>query len=90
MQQTTNKLIAGLIVLLGLAAGYLYNIYLVDSFSLVSPASSQKVNPEKLQKMIGEINWKITDNDQFKSLEIYGESPVDKGVTGKKDIFAPI
>ncbi|KKR09517.1 MAG: hypothetical protein UT43_C0007G0004 [Parcubacteria group bacterium GW2011_GWC1_39_29] len=90
MQQTTNKLIAGLIILLGLAVGYLYDIYFVESFSLVTPALSQKVSPEKLQKMIGEINWKIIDSDQFKSLEAYGESPVDKGVTGKKDIFAPI
>ena len=90
MQQTTNKLIAGLIILLGLATGYIYNVYFVESFSIVFSASSQKVNPDKLQRMIGGINWNIIDSPQFKSLEKFGESPVDKGVTGKKDIFAPI
>jgi hypothetical protein len=40
--------------------------------------------------MISGINWNIIDSPQFKSLEKFGESPVDKGVTGKKDIFAPI
>ena len=90
MRQTTNKLIAGLIILLGLAIGYIYNIYFVESLSLVSPASSQKIDPDKLQRMISGINWDIVDSPQFKSLEKFGESPVDKGVTGKRDIFAPI
>jgi hypothetical protein len=90
MQQTTNKLIAGLIILLGLAAGYIYNIYFVESFILIPSVPSQKVNPDKLQRMISGINWNIVDSPQFKSLEKFGESPVDKGLTGKRDIFAPI
>lgn len=90
MQQTSNRLISLLIVLLGLAAGYIYSIYYIEALNLVTPASSQKVTPAKLEKMIAGINWQITESTQFRSLQTYGESPVDKGVTGKKDIFAPI
>ena len=35
------------------------------------------------------INFSILDNAKYKSLEVFGESPVVPGVTGKKDIFAP-
>jgi len=36
------------------------------------------------------IDFSILDNNKYKALQIFGESPVSPGVTGKKDLFAPI
>ena len=35
------------------------------------------------------IDFSILDDRRFKSLKIFGESPVKPGVTGKRDPFAP-
>lgn len=35
------------------------------------------------------IDFKVLDDSAYKGLIISGESPVNPGITGKKDIFAP-
>ena len=35
------------------------------------------------------IDFSILDDTRFRSLRVFGESPVRPGVTGKRDIFAP-
>jgi hypothetical protein len=89
-QQATNKLILLAIVFLGLALGYMYTIYFVEPMVLPQPQSSSKVNAARLSESINKIKWDVTESLEFKSLEIFGESPVVPGLTGKRDIFAPI
>lgn len=37
------------------------------------------------------MDFSVLENETYKSLEIFGESPVDPGITGeRKDPFAPI
>ncbi|KKS25041.1 MAG: hypothetical protein A2736_00815 [Candidatus Yanofskybacteria bacterium RIFCSPHIGHO2_01_FULL_41_27] len=89
MQSNQNKLLLALIIILGLAAGYIY--YSQFSFSsspVVAPLPiSAKDDLKKFETL--KINFSILDNAKYKSLEVFGESPVVPGVTGKKDIFAP-
>lgn len=38
-----------------------------------------------------DLDFSIFDNESYKSLEIFGENPVDPGITGeRKNPFAPL
>lgn len=90
MQQSTNRLVLILILILGFGAGYFYSLYFVEPLAIKSSPPSRNIDPDKLLKLIQATDLTILDSEQFKSLGTFGESPVDKGITGKKDIFAPI
>ena len=82
-------LYAGLIILVGLVAGYLgYSQLIQPTEASVPPAPiSSKDTLKSFQNL--KIDFSILDSTAYKSLQIFGEMPVNPGVTGKKDIFAP-
>lgn len=72
---------------MGLIAGYLYYSQTSETLTTsLEPAIDQEL--EALSKM--KLDFSILEDKRYKSLEIFGENPVDPGVTGKRNIFAPI
>ncbi|OGM99023.1 MAG: hypothetical protein A2915_03640 [Candidatus Yanofskybacteria bacterium RIFCSPLOWO2_01_FULL_41_34] len=91
-QQSNNQitLIVALIIVLGFAVGYLYySQWAVPArVSIEPPVVAGRDDLNKFENL--KIDFSILDNKKYKALQIFGESPVNPGVTGKKDIFAPI
>ena len=89
-QSNQNILILALIVVLGFAMGYFYySGWAVPARVPVEPPPvSERDNLKMFENM--KIDFSILDNKKYKALDIFGESPVNPGSTGKKDIFAPI
>lgn len=85
-----SLLILVMIILLGIVGGYFYySSFVLPSQSPVAPPSiSQNDDLKALESL--QIDFGILTNKKFKSLQIFGESPVNPGTTGKKDLFAPI
>ena len=85
MMQT--KIMLGFIIFIGAAAGYLYysqtSEIIVDTGG--SPISQELENFDRIK-----LDFSILEDERYKSLEVYGEIPVNPGVTGRKNIFAPI
>ena len=91
-QQQNNQttLIIALIIVLGFAVGYFYySQWVVPARVLVEPPPIAGRDDLKTFENL-KIDFSILDNKRYKALEIFGESPVNPGITGKKDIFAPI
>lgn len=86
----TVLLIATLIIIVGFAAGYFYySQWVVPSVSPIEPPMTGARDDLKAFENL-RIDFSILDNNKYKALQIFGESPVNPGVTGKKDLFAPI
>lgn len=85
-----NTLVVVLIIVIGFAFGYFYySQWIVPAqVSIESPPVTGRDDLKKFDNL--KIDFSILDNKKYKVLEIFGESPVNPGVTGKKDIFAPI
>ncbi len=88
-QQFANRSIMLLIIVVAFAAGYLF-------YSQSIQPAQLPINPPPLSErddliMFRDltIDFSILDDDEFKTLRVFGESPVQPGVTGKRDIFAP-
>jgi hypothetical protein len=87
-KENPSKVIPIAIIALGIVAGYLF-------FSLTIQGSETGIPPPALTddtlskfKDLG-LDFSIFDDARFKSLKIFGESPVQPGPTGRTDIFAP-
>jgi len=89
-QNNQPVLIIALIIVLGFAVGYFYySQWAVPARVLIEPPPiAGKDDLQKFENL--KIDFSILDNKKYKALEIFGESPVNPGATGKKDIFAPI
>ena len=87
--QSSSKLYIALIVLAGLVGGYVvYSQWIQPTeTSIPPPAISNQDSPTTLKNI--KIDFKVLDDSAYKALITSGESPVNPGVTGKKDIFAP-
>ncbi len=87
-KENPSKVIPIAIAVLGVIAGYLF-------FSLTIQGSEVGIAPpaptdETLSKFKDlSLDFSIFDDARFKSLKIFGESPVQPGATGRVDIFAP-
>jgi len=91
-QQSNNQttLIISLIVVSGFAIGYFYySQWVVPSRVPIEPPSVAGKDDLKIFENL-KIDFSILDNKKYKALEIFGESPVNPGATGKKDLFSPI
>ena len=77
------------IAVLGLIAGFFYySRALQDQIFLVSPINISA--DDRLVKFKDlKLNFSVLDNLTFKTLRIFGESPVQPGSTGRIDPFAP-
>lgn len=89
MNNANVKLYMLLMVIVGLAAGYLYYSTVAKPNEMVIPAApiSNADDLKAFQNM--KIDFAILDNAAYRTLTINGEVPVNPGVTGKRDIFAP-
>jgi hypothetical protein len=91
-QQSNNQttLIVSLIIVIGFALGYFYySQWAVPARVPIEPPPIAGRDDLKTFENL-KIDFSILDNKKYKTLEIFGESPVNPGTTGKKDIFAPI
>ena len=88
-QPTQNLLILVMIILLGVAIGYFYySSYVLPAQNPVAPPPISQADDLKAFEGL-QIDFGILANKKFQSLQIFGESPVNPGATGKKDLFFP-
>jgi hypothetical protein len=84
-----SKLYLLLIVLVGVAAGYIiYGQWIKPAEEAIPAAPVSKQDTLKAFENL-KINFSILNDAAYKDLVTSGESPVNPGVTGKKDLFAP-
>ena len=78
-----------LIVVVAFAIGYLFYSQSIQPAQLPinPPPLSARDDLAKFKDLT--IDFSILDDSRFKSLRVFGESPVRPGVTGKRDLFAP-
>lgn len=88
-QQSSSKLYIILIIAIGLIGGYIAYSQWIEPMETTIPAPviSSQDNLSKFKDL--KIDFKVLDDSAYKSLVTSGESPVNPGVTGKKDLFAP-
>lgn len=86
---SSSKLYVLLIVFIGVIGGYIaYSQWIKPAEALIpAPAITNQDSLTALKNL--KIDFKALDDAAYKSLITSGESPVNPGVTGKKDIFAP-
>lgn len=86
---SSNKLYTVVIILVGLVGGYIIYSQWVKPSEIVipSPTEGSKDGLSTLKNL--KVDFKILDDSTYKGLITSGESPVNPGVTGKKDLFAP-
>ena len=77
----------GFIIFLGFAVGYLYYSQTSETF-VVTEGPSISTELDSFNRI--KFDLSILDNEHYKALEVYGEIPVDPGVSGRRNIFEPI
>lgn len=88
-KNSTSPIILIAIVAIGLILGYFYYSFaLKDQAQQITPFT---ISPEdNLSKFANlKLDFGPFDDIKFRSLRIFGESPVQSGITGKADLFAP-
>ena len=88
-QQTTNNSMMLLILVVAFAIGYLYYSQSIQPAQLPIDPIPLSARDDLVMFKDLTIDFSILDDTRFKSLRVFGESPVKPGVTGKRDIFAP-
>jgi hypothetical protein len=88
-KENPSKVILIAIIILGLLGGYLFYYLTIKGTEVKIPAPtiSQDDTLSKFKNI--DLNFSVFDDFRFKSLKIFGESPVQPGPTGRVDIFAP-
>ena len=90
IQLGRSRAIIFFIVIMGFVLGY-FSYSAVDP--LVAPNDADLLqNRDSIDSMADfDIDFSILDDETYKSLEIFGENPVDPGITGeKRDPFISI
>jgi hypothetical protein len=90
LSKESSKLYLLLIVLVGLIGGYVfYGQWIKPQEEVIPPPVIDKQdNLNSFRNM--KIDFAAIGDPATKELIISGEAPVNPGVTGKKDLFAPI
>jgi hypothetical protein len=89
MDSSPSKLYIALIILVGFAAGYIaYGQWLKPGEEVIPPAPVSQQDTLKTFENL-KIDFSVLNNAAYKDLVVSGESPVNPGLTGKKDLFAP-
>ena len=87
---SSSKLYIALIILIGLVSGYIvYSQWVKPAEDSIPPLVIKSPDGLAAFKTI-KIDFKILDDSAYKGLITSGESPVSPGITGKKDLFAPV
>ena len=88
IKENPSRVIPIAIMVLGILAGYMF-------FSLIIKGTEVGISPpvladDTLSKFKNlTLDFSVFDDTRFKTLKIFGESPVQPGATGRVDIFAP-
>ncbi|MEK7583472.1 MAG: hypothetical protein AAB483_03690 [Patescibacteria group bacterium] len=82
----TSPFILALIVLLGGMVGYFLYAQQGDK-ALVAPAAISDASYLKFKDL--KFDFSVFQQPQFQGLKTFGEYPLQSGVTGKQDLFAP-
>lgn len=91
-QQPNNQIVLRmvLIIVLGFGIGYFYySQWAVPARVPIGPPLTPGEDNLKIFENV-KIDFSVLEENKYKVLKIFGEFPVNPGVTGKKDIFAPI
>lgn len=84
-----SKLYIALIVLIGIAGGYVaYGQWVKPAEEVIPPPPVSSQDTLKAFENL-KINFSVLNDAAYKDLVVSGESPVNPGDTGKKDLFAP-
>lgn len=75
------------VIFIGFAMGYLYYSQ-TSEISIDTGTIPLDPNLQYFERT--KLDFSILDDERYKSLELYGEVPVDPGVTGRRNIFDPI
>ena len=89
MASANTKLFIALIIVVALAAGYIYYSQVIVPSETPVPASVSTGHNDLSGYKNLHIDFSIFDNPAYKALIVFGQVPVSPGVTGKKDVFAP-
>jgi len=81
-----SKVMLGFIIFMGLAIGYLY--YGQTSETLIVETVELDAGLQAFADITADFS--ILDDKRYKSLNIFGEIPINPGITGKRNIFLPI
>ncbi len=82
-----SKVILGFIIFMGFAVGYLYYSQTSEIFVDIG---STPIDPDLQYFENAKLNFTILEDERYKTLEVYGEVPVNAGSTGRKNVFLPI
>ena len=90
LQLGQSKAILYFIMIIGFVLGYFNYSSSVTPIITSDPSALQ--DQDSIDSLAGfEIDFSILDDEIYRSLEIFGENPVDPGITGeRRDPFAPI
>lgn len=90
IQLGRSRVILSFIIAMGLILGYLS--YSASDQPVVETGTGAISNKEELESLKNfSIDFSILSDEGYKSLEIFGENPVDPGITGERiDPFAPL
>ncbi len=75
-------------MVIGVIAGYFFFSMTIQGSEVgIAPPVTTDDTLSKFKNL--SLDFSIFDDARFKSLKIFGESPVQPGATGRVDIFAP-
>lgn len=86
-----SKIILSLIIGAGLVFGYM-SFSTADDPTVGLLLEEPPIKKEDLESFKSfKVDFSIFEDERYKSLEIYGENPVDPGIVGeRKNPFAPL
>jgi hypothetical protein len=84
-----SMLITIIIVAIGMVMGYIFYLQTDTETEILINTQGQGTDGiDRLSNL--SVDFSIFDDERLKALQIFGELPVSPGITGRKDIFAPI
>lgn len=84
---TQSKLVTYFLILLGFAAGYLYQSKIGGAQANIAPLpeESKEDDWKSLEKL--NVDFNLLQDSTYKNLKVFGELPVNPGNRGKDDPF---
>jgi len=90
IQLGRSRIILSFIIVMGVIFGYLS--YSGMDEPIIEAGTGVIISKEELESLKNfNIDFSILSNETYKTLEIFGENPVDPGITGERiNPFAPL
>ena len=82
-----SKIVLGFIIFIGFALGFLYY---TQTSEVAIDTDTTPIDSNLGYFDSVRLDFSIFEDERYKVLDIYGEIPVDPGVTGRRNIFAPV